>query len=160
MKLSEQIELIIKILDQCKSDDEWYRSQFKSAEAEETNLNHALIGIRAGQPRIPPLNAKERNKIVTQLQKELLKREVAKDYMRVSQQFIDYLNTENARNFQKKLSEILGKTRKAEQDMENRIYSERSCVVPENPNLQQNLNSMIKSYKKSRTSGERKKNYK
>lgn len=71
------------------------------------------------------LHYKERAKVATKLAKCRQERRKAKDTIKALTPLIDYLGSENGKQFMNKLREALGKTRRAEKSLEGRVYVKR-----------------------------------
>ena len=113
---------------------------------EETNLNHELEGV-GNENRTPP-NYKQRSKIATQLQNVLIKRRVAKDAIRINQPLLRFVESDVGTKALNQLRQTLGDVRKVENDMAERVYNKRELNrEPSNPNLENNLNKMIRKWK-------------
>ncbi len=148
MKFSEQIEVVLEIFKQTENDNEWYQKSLKDADMIGENCDHAFEGIVDGKfVKIP--NAKERNKIATQAQRGRLQRRAAKDNIKIRSSLIALLKTHECKTTINKLQQVLGDTRKIERELENRFYIERKTdSAPENPKLKNNLNKMIRIWKR------------
>ena len=146
MKQSEKIELIIYLLEQFKKDNDWFQAQFKDAENEENNIRHEFEGI--GSEDGKPPKYKRRAVLSTRLQRSLISRRVAKDDISILKFIVDYLETESCKSSLNQLKQILGKTRKVEDEMSTRRYIKREVSsAPQNPTMQKNLDKMIRSWK-------------
>ena len=147
MNLSQKVELIIHILDQCQKDANWYDAKLKEAEAEELNLNHELEGV-ATDARLPP-KYRERARIATHLQNVLIQRRVAKDGIRSHQPLIKFIESEQGTKAINGLKQALGELRKVEASMAERVYAKRETEnPPSNKAAEKKLNKMIREWKK------------
>ncbi len=147
MSLSKEIELILAILDQCKSDKTWYENELKEIELQETNIAHYMIGI-GEENEIPP-KYKKRAKLATELQKLLLCRRAAKDKLEVIKILATALETDTVmQQTINKLRQILGQVRSKEKSMLNRKYNDRTYKNQPDEKLKSGLNTMIKEWKK------------
>ena len=147
IKLSEKIEVIIYILEQCNADVRYYKAQQQEAENEETNLNHELEGVGT-ENRRPP-NYEQRAKIATQLQNSLIKRRVAKDALRFNQPLLKFIESEVGTKALNQLKQTLGELRKVESEMQERVYIKREAGNPaKNQAADKKLNDMIRDWKK------------
>ena len=151
LKLSDSVELIINLLNQCRADVRWYDGQQKAADAEIKNLEHELEGV--GVEHLVPPNAAQRNKLATRYQKERIKRRVAKDELRVNEPLINFLDSDIGKQAYNQLTQVLGKIRKDEQRMKERVYEKREAPPLSklgNENARKNLNSLLRKYHKDR----------
>ena len=149
IKLSEKIELIVYIFEQCKADDRWYQEQQKEAESDETNLAHELEGVGV-ENRCPP-KYEQRAIIATKLQNALIKRRIAKDNIRLNQPLFRFIESEVGAKALNQLKQTLGDLRRLENDMADRVYNKREAVTThKNPTLEKNLNQMIRDWKKKK----------
>jgi len=147
MTLSKKIEIIIKILEQCKSDYDWYEARRVDAELEGNNISHEMEGKKSENSPLP--NYKERARLATVWQKTLLTRRAAKNNIAINQHLAEFVNSNAGMATLNDLKQILGKTRKAEAAVENRKYTVRKTDnAPMNPVLQKNINALINEWKK------------
>lgn len=149
MKVSEKIQVCIEILEQIDKDYDWYLERLHDSEKEQCNINHAMIGIVSGQSNKKPPIREERNKLATQLQKSLLKRRTAKDLTEVNSHLHEFIVSDDGKRILRELKEVLGKTRKSEKNMDNRVYYER-IKVDETSTLEQkqNFEQLLRKWKK------------
>ena len=153
MKLSEKVELIIDIFDQCKSDTRWYTQQQTESEMEQLNLSHELEGVGT-ENRSPPKGT-NRNKLATLLQGALIKRRIAKDMVIVNQPLIKFLESESGIRSYNLLKQVLGELRKTETNMAERRYTKRELAIDKkinNPTMKESLNKMIRDWKRKQRS--------
>lgn len=149
MKLSDKIEFVLHVMEQCQADVRWYTQQQEDAEKEQTNLNHELEGV--GTENRQPPNYDERARIATKLQHNLIRRRVAKDSLRANQPLLRFIESDEGKRAMNKLQQTLGELRNVEQTMDARAYLKRETVAPEtNPEMSKNLNKLIKDWKKSK----------
>jgi len=140
--------LVIYILEQAGKDNAWYQERFKDAEREGCNLSHEILGHGITNKPLPKY--KERAVIATKWQNALLARRAAKDNIALNQPLYEFADSEFGKQALNKLRQILGKIRKAESDMENRVYFKRQTdIAPKNPDLEKNLNNLINDWKRS-----------
>lgn len=148
MKLSKKIEIIIKIYEQCISDYEWYEIRRQDAEKEENNIRHEMEGLKSDNG-MPPKST-DRARLATAWQRTLLTRRAAKHHLAINQPFADYIGSDAGRNALNALKLVLGKTRKAESDMENKTYTMRKTdAAPMNPVLQKSIDELINDWKRA-----------
>lgn len=141
--------MIIYILEQCKIDVQWYQEQLKDEERRENNILHELEGV-ATEDGCPP-KYDQRATLATQLQNTLIARRIAKDNITINQPIVDFINSEIGREAINKLKQKLGEIRKIEKNLHERIYHKRKTDdIPNNPIMKQNLNKLIRDWKKNR----------
>lgn len=147
MKLSEKIELILSILNQCPEDVRYYQSRLDEADAEKVNLEHELEGVGV-ENRTPP-KYEQRAAIATKLQDTLKKRRVAKDIIRVNEPLLEFINSDVGIRTLRQLEQTLGKLRHVEKQMDERIFRKRVAnqdVTIVNQN--KNIDKLIKDFKR------------
>lgn len=71
------------------------------------------------------LNYKERAKVATKLAECRKSRREHKDTVHILEPLVQYLDSEKGKQLYNMLREVLGKTRKVEERMENRVYTPR-----------------------------------
>ena len=147
LKLSQKIELILGILNQCKTDHIWYISQLEAEENKENTIRHEIEGVGLSN-RTPP-GYKERARLATELQAALISRRVAKDYVAITKPMADLLATDAGKNMINQLQKQLGETRKAEYKLVDRRFRKRQTenTAPENSELRKSLDTLIKEWK-------------
>jgi len=149
MKLSEKIELVINILEQCKIDINWYESKRMDAEQQENNIRHEMEGFTTKDGRPPSYN--ERARLATLWQNTLLTRRIAKNNIMLNQPLNEFIESDIGKTTLNSLKQILGKTRKIEKEIENMVYIVRKTdSTPMNPVLQKNLDKMIRDFFKNK----------
>ena len=150
MKLSEKIEIIIYVLEQSKSDFEWYDKQVNLEENRKNNLNHELEGVNS--PDSKPPSYKRRASIATELQKCLITRRIAKDARELNRPISDFIVSNIGINTMNALKQCLGDVRKIEKNMKERRYYHRQTENTEvNKNAKKTLDELIKDWKISKT---------
>ena len=150
MKLSEQLEIIIKILEQCVADHRWYHDQLVDAESDENNIRHEMEGLGAGVTELP--KGKRLTELAKKQQDTLLRRRVAKNNMEISQALFDYLQSDIGKAALNAFKQHLGKARQAEIRSENRVYVRRPTdTAPINTVLQEQLDKIVKSERSKKT---------
>ena len=148
MKLSEQLEIVIGILEQCVADHRWYGDQLKDAESDENNIRHETEGL--GADVTAPPKGKRLSELAKKWQDSLIRRRVAKNSMEISQTLYDYLQSDVGKAMLNALKLNLGKTRQIETKVESRVYVKRlTDTAPINTALQEQFEKMVKS-KRSR----------
>ena len=145
MKLSERIELTIYVLEQGKSDYEWYIKRQKDEEYRRTDLIHELEG--AGVDNILPPKYEQRAQLATKLQHSLLARRIAKDAVDIYEPIFDLLESDMGKNFLNKLKVTLGEVRKRENNKTGRKYFRRAADEP--PNAHPAFEKLIREWKQS-----------
>ena len=146
MKISEKIELIIYLLEQCKSDSGWYQERFKDAEREENNIRHEMEGV--GIENTGPPKFDRRAVLATKWQNTLITRRAAKDNIAMNQPLLEFIESDSGKNTINQLRQVLGKVRKVENDMSNRVYYKRETdTAKRNPALEKSLNALIRDWK-------------
>lgn len=153
MELSEQVEILIEIMNKCQKDIEYYERQRIEAETEETNLMHELEG--AGVEHRTPPKYKERAVIATKQQRALLKRRKAKDTINLNGPLFELISSPEGIKFRNQLTQVLGKVRNYERHMAERKYNERKVkdeAVAEAMDKTKNFEAMLKGYRQSHKS--------
>ena len=146
MKMSEKVELIIQLLEQCKSDVLWYEERFKDAEREENNIRHEMEGL--GSERGKPPKFERRAVLATKWQHTLFMRRAAKDNISINRPLSDFLDSDIGKHSLNHLKQVLGQTRNVEKSMTNRVYyNRRTDMAKNNPDLEKNLNKLIRRWK-------------
>ena len=147
IKLSEQIEIVIQIFEQCKKDTEWYEARFKDAEREENNIRHEMEGITSEDGKPPKYE--HRARLATRWQDTLLTRRAAKNNLALYKSLSEFIQSDAGESAINKLKQTLGKTRQEEKSMEDRVYYNRKTdMAPSNPVLKNNLDKMIAELKR------------
>src|SRR5262249_50479699 len=96
-----------------------------------------------------PPKSKERNRLVTRLQKAELERLVAKDIVRECQPLVEFLDSDVGTKTISQLKQTLGKLRKVEESMSERVFAERNTnSAGSNPEKEKQINKMISNWKK------------
>ena len=96
MKLSEKLELILGLCEQCKSDYNWYKKQQEAEEGKQNNIQHELEGV--GSTNQSPPAYKERARLATEYQSILIARRIAKDNKQLNEPVAIFLDSETGRN--------------------------------------------------------------
>ena len=116
--------MILSIFEQCRSDAQMHEKRLKEAEAEQSDILHKFVGI--DEYREPPPKYKERAVLGTRLQQILLARREAKDFIRLNQPLLEFINSEVGQKAINMLKMRLGDVRKIEQSMGIRRYYRRA----------------------------------
>lgn len=120
-QFSENISGFCKMVDQAKQDYEWNHSEVNRLDYLTQDYLHKL--------ELDGLSYAERAKVATQLARCRQLRRASKDTVEILQPLIEFLETEKGKQLLNLMREILGKTRKVEERMENRTY--RNKVLEE-----------------------------
>jgi len=116
-RFSELISGICRMMEQTKKDYKWCVDGMHRMEDLTQDYLHML--------ELDELDYKERAKVATQLSRCRKERREYKDTVLALEPLIQFLESEKFRNMQNLLNEALGKTRKVEERLENRIYHPR-----------------------------------
>lgn len=111
---SSTISDFCNMVTEAKSDYEWNKSEISRLDRLTQDYLHKL--------ELDDLSYSERAKIATQLKKCRQLRRASKDTVEILEPFIEFIESEKGKQTMNLMREALGKTRKAEQYMENRIY--------------------------------------
>ena len=126
IKLSENIELILNILENCRLDSQIYETALKEAENNQEDILHEIEGINDYE-KLPP-NYKQRAALATQLQNARIDRRIAKDYIKLNRPLLEFINSEIGAKAINLLKIRLGEVRKVENTMNIRRYYKRASV--------------------------------
>jgi hypothetical protein len=105
------------MMDDAVKDYEWNRNEVNRMDKLTQDYLHML--------ELDNLDYGERAKVATQLQKCRQLRRWHKDTVEILEPLITYLEGDRGKNFLNLLKEVLGKTRRAEEKMANRVYYPR-----------------------------------
>lgn len=114
---SESISAVCRMFDDALKDYQWNSDKIIEMDKLTQDYLHSL--------ELDGLKYEERAKIATQLAKCRQERREHKDTTMILEPLVQYLNTDKGRQLSNLLKEVLGKTRKAEEKMENRVYYPR-----------------------------------
>jgi hypothetical protein len=143
LKLSEKIEIIIYILEQCKKDYAWYAERLMEEENKKNDIMHELEG--AGVDNKTPPKYDKRAALATKLQDVLITRRAIKDNVIINEPLFELVNSGQGKEMINKLKGKLGEVRKVEAYTENRKYNKRATEsAPKN----QALENLISEWKK------------
>lgn len=150
MKLSEKIELIIFLLEQSRSDFDWYDRQTVLEENKQNNLTHEIEGVNTPDCKPPPY--KKRASLATELQKCLLVRRAAKNEREINRPIMEFVESDIGKSALNALRKRLGDVRKIENNMSVRRYYARTTENAEslNADAKKNLEELIKAWKQKR----------
>lgn len=113
-EFSSSISDFCKMVNEAKSDYEWNKTEISRLDRLTQDYLHQL--------ELSELSYKERAKIATQLANCRKLRRASKDTVEILEPFIEFIESDKGRQTMNLMREALGKTRKAEGRMENRIY--------------------------------------
>lgn len=114
---SESISAVCRMFDDALKDYQWNSDKIVKMDKLTQDYLHSL--------ELDGLKYEERAKIATQLAKCRQERREHKDTTMILEPLVQYLNTDKGRQLSNLLKEVLGKTRKTEEKMENRVYYPR-----------------------------------
>ena len=120
-QLSPYISSVCRMMDDAVKDYEWNKSEVSRTDKLTQDYLHML--------ELNDLDYGKRAKLATQLKNCRQLRRWHKDTVEILEPLITYLESERGKNFVNLLREVLGKTRKAESRMENRVYYPRVLDV-------------------------------
>lgn len=113
-QFSSTISDFCKMVTEAKSDYDWNSAEISRLDRLTQDYLHKL--------ELDDLDYRERAKVATQLAKCRQLRRASKDTVEILEPFIDFIESDKGKQTMNLMREALGKTRKAEQYMENRIY--------------------------------------
>lgn len=102
------------MIDSAKSDYNWNRDEVNRLDRLTQDYLHML--------ELDGLNYKERAKVATKIAKCRQDRRASKDTAEILEPLIQFLESDKGKNMMNLMREVLGKTRKVEERMENRTY--------------------------------------
>lgn len=114
---SENISAICRMFDDAIKDYQWNDEKVADMDRLTQDYLHKL--------ELDGLKYEERAKVATQLAKCRQERREHKDTVMILEPLVQYLSSDKGRQLSNLLKEVLGKTRKAEEKMENRVYYPR-----------------------------------
>lgn len=114
---SENISAICRMFDDAIKDYQWNDEKVAEMDRLTQDYLHKL--------ELDGLKYEERAKVATQLAKCRQERREHKDTVMILEPLVQYLSSDKGRQLSNLLKEVLGKTRKAEEKMENRVYYPR-----------------------------------
>lgn len=116
-RFSETISELIELMEDAKKDYYW--------NADEVTRLNGLQQDYLHQLELDGLKYSERAKVATRLMECRQDRRESKDMVRVLEPLVKFLESDKGRNMMNLMKEVLGKTRRVEKDMENRVYIPR-----------------------------------
>lgn len=120
---SNTISSFCVLMDEARKDYEW--------NFEEVNRLDKLTQDYLHKLELDGLDYRERAKVATALSRCRQQRRMCKDTVEVLDPLVQFLDSEKGSNLMNLMREVLGKTRRVEKNMENRIYVSR--VLKEDP---------------------------
>lgn len=114
---SNVISAMCAAMDDAVKDYAWSKSEVARMDRLTQDYLHKL--------ELEDLDYKERAKLATQLSKCRQMRRAHKDTAEILEPLVTYLDTEKGKQLNNLLREVLGKTRRVEERMENRVYYPR-----------------------------------
>ena len=115
--LSVSLSEFLRVVDNAKADYKWNDSEVSRLDSLTQDYLHQL--------ELGGLDYKQRARIATRLAKCRQERRGSKDTVQVLQPLMDYLETDKGKQALNLMREVLGKTRKVEQQMQTRVYRAR-----------------------------------
>ena len=114
-KLSEQISVFLKFLEQVEKDYAWAIHE----EAQAENLTQDYLH----QLELLPFSYHERAKIAKKLSECRIQRRAIKDTIMLNGPVVEFLETEKGKALIAQLQQVLGKVRKGERIIKERTYT-------------------------------------
>lgn len=114
---SESISVVCRMFDNAVKDYEWSKDKIEEANLLTQDYLHSL--------ELDGLKYDERAKLATQLAKCRQERRAHKDTVMILEPLVQYLGTEKGKQLVNLLREVLGKTRRVEEQMKSRVYYPR-----------------------------------
>ena len=122
-KFPPSISEFCSMMEQAQKDYAW--------NYEQVNYLDRLTQDYLHQLELRDLRYKERAKIATQIAKCRQQRRACKDTVEILDPLIQFLESEKGKTLMNLTREVLGKTRKVEEKMQNRIYVPRVMDIAE-----------------------------
>lgn len=116
-KFSTYISDFCKMIDSAKKDYSWNKEEVNRLDRLTQDYLHML--------ELDGLDYKERAKVATQIAKCRQERRASKDTTEILDPLIQFLESDKGKNVMNLMREVLGKTRKVEERMQNRTYRYR-----------------------------------
>lgn len=113
-QFSERISEFCKMIDGAREDYEWNKDEISRLDKLTQDYLHML--------ELDGLDYKGRAKVATQIAKCRQDRRASKDTTQVLEPLISFLDSDKGKNMMNLMREILGKTRKVEENMKTRTY--------------------------------------
>lgn len=116
-KFSGSIESFLAVMEQAQRDFTWNEEQVTYYDGLQQDYLHQL--------ELDGLDYKGRARLATQLMKCRQHRRESKDTVRALSPLVEFLDSDKGRQLTNLMKEVLGRTRKVEKQMENRVYVPR-----------------------------------
>lgn len=116
-KFSGSIESFLAVMEQAQRDFTWNEEQVVYYDGLQQDYLHQL--------ELDGLDYKGRARLATQLMKCRQHRRESKDTVRALSPLVEFLDSDKGRQLTNLMKEVLGRTRKVEKQMENRVYVPR-----------------------------------
>jgi len=116
-QFSTYISDFCNMVNRVAADYEWNKAEVNRLDRLTQDYLHML--------ELENLDYRERAKVATQLAKCRQNRRASKDTTEILEPLIQYLGSDKGKNMMNLMREVLGKTRKAEESMKDRIYRYR-----------------------------------
>lgn len=122
-KFSPSISAFCSMMEQAQKDYAWNYEQVNHLDRLTQDYLHQL--------ELRDLKYKERARIATQIAKCRQQRRACKDTVEILDPLIQFLESDKGKTLMNLTREVLGKTRKVEEKMQNRIYVPRVMDINE-----------------------------
>lgn len=116
-QFSGSIESFLAVMEQAQRDFTWNEEQVVYYDGLQQDYLHQL--------ELDGLDYKGRARLATQLMKCRQHRRESKDTVRALYPLVEFLDSDKGRQLTNLMKEVLGRTRKVEKQMENRVYVPR-----------------------------------
>lgn len=113
-QFSTYISDFCKMVEGAKTDYQWNKDEVNRLDRLTQDYLHML--------ELDGLDYKQRAKVATKIAKCRQERRASKDTVEILEPLIQFLDSDKGRNMMNLMREVLGKTRKVEEYMTNRIY--------------------------------------
>lgn len=113
-QFSTYISDFCRMVESAKTDYEWNEAEVNRLDRLTQDYLHML--------ELNGLDYKERAKVATKLSQCRQLRRASKDTVEILQPLIAFIDSDKGRNMMNLMRETLGKTRRVEEKMENRVY--------------------------------------
>ena len=122
-QFSETISAFCKLMEEAQRDYTWNYEQVGRMDGLTQDYLHKL--------ELEHLDYGDRAKVATALKKCRQCRRACKDTVEILEPLVQFLDSDKGRNLMNLVREVLGKTRRVEERMENRSYVPRVLDTPE-----------------------------
>lgn len=113
-RFSTYISEFCKMITDAQNDYQWNKEEVNRLDRLTQDYLHML--------ELDGLDYKERAKVATQIAKCRQERRASKDTAEILEPLIQFIDSDKGKNMMNLMREVLGKTRKVEERMENRTY--------------------------------------